>query len=680
MATTAAQEAADQSCPICLLDKPQASLALAGSCGHSFCTDCLSQYYSLPSATTTTTTPETAEEDYYALRVQDLQDCNIDGVATLKGCPLCRCPISLLELKDAKSLQPVWGCHRNLDLESSPLAGKIYATRRGLGYNSFHFPPHHEEAEGDDEDYATANKNLPYFLWEEDNALLDAANEGEREECLATKGTKYYFQPGCFYFAPKRSFHGQLLLPGAHGTLERHDVLLDFAANHRWITGGLLFRRPSPGRPTDTHPLEGTWEVTWYNEALPSDANLEDQPDSVVLSTAHVNVVDNCILDEQNMVYRLRFEEDRICFQWPGFGVTQTLEPDSDFRSTNTIPQEGATLRWNTNDSNQPFIVWKRESMGDPDASIKPNITYFGRSGDRNNSNNGDILAFQRNTSQTWYREWRPTSNNHNLNSPSSSGENSAVQNHPGRPPYYSSQLWGNSFCQGLRVGLASYHFGIQPSATEGEEGTPFAYISYENDMCSQWPPLDDGSPIPPQVRFQNISLERADAEDPAQDTSHYVFRGNIEWLEDYGTTWQNNQRWEYEMHFDSTFTCIVSGTVHCVVASNDDNEDSSTQRQEMSQFGTDLVYVNAGIVNAFEDMMNDDTLFPEILNSRSDEPPPVDTDTPAEMFPRYTHISRAMRRRLQAEGASVRTVAMLNMIFTHSLQPGGDSPIDYNT
>jgi hypothetical protein len=48
------------------------------------------------------------------------------------------------------------------------------------------------------------------------------------------------------------------------------------------------------------------------------------------------------------------------------------------------------------------------------------------------------------------------------------------------RPTYCQDSLWGNTFCQGSKVGLASYNF---PSAEDR------AYISYEYPLCAQWPP-----------------------------------------------------------------------------------------------------------------------------------------------------------------------------------------------
>merc|ERR1712130_656734 len=63
----------------------------------------------------------------------------------------------------------------------------------------------------------------------------------------------------------------------------------------------------------------------------------------------------------------------------------------------------------------------------------------------------------------------------------------------PGIPSYHSNTLWGNTFCQGLTVGLASYHFLPQNQNEEINDDAYHAYISYEHPRTSQWPPLDNG-------------------------------------------------------------------------------------------------------------------------------------------------------------------------------------------
>lgn len=719
-----------KSCPICFVEN--VPLVKSESCGHSFCQECLEQFFQLPpDSTQQESTNGSPAIPSYSLNVEELRGASIEGIATLGRCPLCRSPISLLEMNtqvDSTRL-PLWSCGRMVDFLGSPLAGKVYATRRGIGCNSFHFPPFLVGNDGQENDGQT----LPYLLWQEDNALYPNKNDTQMEETVnhdSSTPIKYYFDPGCFYFAPKQTFHGRIKLPDAHGNSQPNDVLLCFANNHKWITGGFMLRHyhnsddessnTQVGASQQYYPLEGKWKVTWYREKLAKDADLEDDTlADLVVDTAHVSVIRNTVHDETPIHYMLRYEKEHICFHWPGMKVTQTLKRECDFRksppsedgTSNCIPAIGDYLKWTTTDPQQPYIVWQRETIGDSTSTPFTAIDFYGRS-------SGDsmlrydmhpIFARMRND-QTWYREWRPAevTAGRLRNSDSESD---------GRPRYHKDQLWGNVFCQALRVGLASYHFGARHTTNtnngDGEhitEEQPVAYISYEHADCSRWPPLDDGSPIPPQVYFHDISIETVEEtrpnpampnDDTEEDTtsgngiittSHIVFRGNIEWLQDYGTTWQNCERWEYEMHFDSQLTCIISGTVHSIKAS----PTSPSSREEMSQYGTELIYLNAGIFQAFERWMNPSTEADEVSSSDiSDgvslgvvlEPEGAGEQYPLnsprglapERYQRYTELSRRLRRRLQTEGASVRTTAVMNQVLTVSQQPGGMSPFDYN-
>lgn len=96
-------------------------------------------------------------------------------------------------------------------------------------------------------------------------------------------------------------------------------------------------------------------------------------------------------------------------------------------------------------------------------------------------------------------------------------------------PPlaYHADTLWGNSFVQGMRAGLASYHF-MSAVRDDSEHDDQTAYISYEHPDCAQWPPLDDGTPVPARVPFSGLQWEE----------STRTFRGSIRWWDTYGTSW----------------------------------------------------------------------------------------------------------------------------------------------
>ncbi len=150
------------------------------------------------------------------------------------------------------------------------------------------------------------------------------------------------------------------------------------------------------------------------------------------------------------------------------------------------------------------------------------------------------------------------------------------------KPNFIKDSLWGNVFIQSLTVGLASYHF--ISSSGEGENG---AYISYENVRCSEWPPLDDGSPVPSRVPFVNYSF----------DFATRTFEGTIPWQEAYGTCWNGSASWRYKIVFDSEFLCILSGNVF-VSTNADASGGTSFSEREMSVYGEHLNYINAAIVD----------------------------------------------------------------------------------
>lgn len=190
---------------------------------------------------------------------------------------------------------------------------------------------------------------------------------------------------------------------------------------------------------------------------------------------------------------------------------------------------------------------------------------------------------------------------------------------------YNKESLYGNIFCQGFKVGLASYHF----------ESADNIYISYQHAATSRWPPLDNGMPVPSRVHFCNIYVDG------------FTFRGSICWLDDYGTSWQRQDRWDYEMVFDEEFTCIVSGTV---------TSWSNGVPHEMSRYGEILNYVNAGLYEYFKSSI-------------------PTTDENNETTDNYHVGSRQLRQRLQAQGASVRTVAMVHSVYTAACS-NADNPV----
>ena len=87
------------------------------------------------------------------------------------------------------------------------------------------------------------------------------------------------------------------------------------------------------------------------------------------------------------------------------------------------------------------------------------------------------------------------------------------------------------------------------------------------------WPDLDNGQSVPSRVPFRNIEW----------NAETRMFRGEICWEEDFGTTWMREAKWSYEIVFDPTFMFVKSGTC------------SRTPGWDQ-RFGVDLVYINAAL------------------------------------------------------------------------------------
>ena len=124
--------------------------------------------------------------------------------------------------------------------------------------------------------------------------------------------------------------------------------------------------------------------------------------------------------------------------------------------------------------------------------------------------------------------------------SPSGGGidSNSVIHNYR-KAVHYPETLVGNIFVQALTVGLASYHF-VNDTGTRTDGGNALAaYISYEHEQVAQWPPLDNGTPVPSRVWFSNTSF----------DATTRTFRGTIDWEGTYHTTWQGDRSWRYAQH-----------------------------------------------------------------------------------------------------------------------------------
>lgn len=260
-----------------------------------------------------------------------------------------------------------------------------------------------------------------------------------------------------------------------------------------------------------------------------------------------------------------------------------------------TVGIPGTVVRWTTTDPAYPTISWTRlEAVPRQHAPV---ITPYGPTG----------LQYRRYTEP-----------------PEAAAGDGAAEVLP-RPVRIPETIWGNTFVQGLRVGVASYHFlplaGEDLSAgtvvvgreEPGEEGLvdggqhqqqqelevaeeyqqehderrqqqPHemrAYISYEHPDCAAWPPLDNGAPVPARVYFRDVRY----------DAAARRFQGVIDWEGEYGTSWNGAARWQYDFICDPGFHLIVAGSVTQYQVGGD-----AAAEPDVYNTGV-LRYINAGDV-----------------------------------------------------------------------------------
>jgi acetylornithine deacetylase/succinyl-diaminopimelate desuccinylase-like protein len=163
---------------------------------------------------------------------------------------------------------------------------------------------------------------------------------------------------------------------------------------------------------------------------------------------------------------------------------------------------------------------------------------------------------------------------------------------------------------------------------------------------------------VPDRIFFRNTSY----------DAHERIFRGEICWEQEYGTTWLGFRKWIYEMRFDSNYT-YIAGTVHSLLVGSDEPHESFT-------YGNNLVYMNAAVDEYFTTLM----MIPGTANANADHRHNDDEDEEADeqISHRFTCLSLALRQQWASEGASVRLIAMLHSVLTKVIM-GQESPVDFN-
>jgi hypothetical protein len=418
---------------------------------------------------------------------------------------------------------------------------------------------------------------------------------------------EFFFDKGYHFHVKSNTLIGKVTLhiPHLPGDVYEWEIVAQFSQDFRFIVRGVIVksRDISAENIHSMFPLDGNWIVRWQQVS-------DRGKDRNELDGARINVSGNqfSLYGHSYLINLGNDNEKRVHFYWNN-GVdestTQVVESGVDLVSQNTGPDIGETIVWKVNHPDIFRIFWTRESIEMPQSR---SIQNLGRSG----------MLLKR---------------DHNCSLGS-------------KPCYHGNSLWGNVFIQALKVGLASYHFISEDGV--GENGS---YISYENIDCYQWPPLDDGTPVPPRVPFVETSF----------NSESRTFRGTIPWKQHYGSSWNGSCTWIYEITFDTEYIAIISGSV------TDLNEDGTLIKTH--KYNEDLIYINAALL----ERINSATHNVDTTNEADQ-----DGNSLSRNALRVRNEIISIKSRLINEGASSR---ILQSIFEGSrgaLLPGLDV-IDYN-
>jgi hypothetical protein len=494
------------SCPICFqTDEP---LAIA-PCQHVFCVPCLERVLLSSCADSPAGPAELTDfvsADYPAGREQNLSQIRIPAWDV---CPICRQSLFLWDLKayhmtsenevaiecsstdkehevdlpevqtatqDSKDTAttgdyifdqtaPDWS---QIDyLQGSVWLESTEGVSGGVGYGSFHFPPHAAESDAD-----------------ESRAYYNVLESSQKERL---------FLEDCLYHEASRTLSA-CLVPEASSTdlpalASSYRLILAFSSDGSFVRSGALVVQHCEDTSVKAHaerfPYDGFWNFQGERTTVVGHKLiLNGQP---MLLQQAVEVA------EEDMGDDFAFPAPVLKLVTPSQRVLGTAERYGQ------IPV-GGLLLWQMKGSFSPLRrrrVWKWQREGGP-AEVANRLPHrkIHRWGAQ---------------ARRWLTRQGPLPN--------------AGPTDTAMPSLHSNTVWGNVFCQGLKVGLASYHF---VPGTDTDTTTGSVYISYENPSTSEWPPLDNGQPIPARVYFHNVSFP-----------TPITFRGEILWDDDFGTPWQ---------------------------------------------------------------------------------------------------------------------------------------------
>jgi hypothetical protein len=555
-------------CPICF-ESSSATGHVAGSCGHGMCMKCAGQLF--------------LEDAGGRLR----STTAAEFIPALGKCPLCR---KLLLYGDLKYVDSLEDAFPGDPLDDMLLDAVYVGNPMGIGWASIHLfePSDAEKARRPIQNGAIQplSSSSSYIL-KDDSRLVLTDPKFHR----GTNTISFRIRAGASPSALAAAAVDVAATTAATTTTERLAVL-SFSDNYSFISRGILLL-PLAVR---TSRLDGIWKRCSNGTRLMMfnlQCVVHDSDVGCCLGKFLVNDGANVVflkVRHQAIVSYPEFggggdsSEDRVPIQddvWTAH-VEPAQPPDQQPLPLGTRlcwRRTGSALvhdEWILVDASPGFGQQQQQQNSESDNNIR--VPISGRDG------------------QLYWR----------LDAPG-----------PAVPVYNAHALAGNVFCQNGRIGVASYHFETTAAETNVEQGSSAssspnivtaAYISYEHSIAAtKWPPLDNGRPIPARMYFTNVEITDGGT----------VFRGTIDWMGTHHTTWNNATCWTYEIRFDARFQCVVGGSVRFSEHSGNDDDNAAvfgsvvTQQQQqqqqqendvMSEFGTDLVYINAAVYSWADD------------------------------------------------------------------------------
>jgi hypothetical protein len=499
-------------------------------CSHGFCKPCLETILlvspgsdkSLPLHPQLPPPSDSDADGPPALRHPS--DVAIVGVPTQGSCPICRSRLSLFDLRwineepkddgyDSTDSDPSEGGQANkgptcvyhdeivTDWRKTPLVGRVYASKHGVGYSSWHFDPNDPEFSYPYMDSTKAREHLET----RPNALHDWRSAIRK----------------CRWHGSSRTLRAAMDVPGG---AQADEILLSFSPNLHHIRAAAMVMRPHEfsclEEMHDRHPFDGVYRVV----RLDLDAATEAAPRTHVITGDRVITLGSPPNDAA--LVRVSKDTSSVAIWCYGHPEMQR-EAYYCFLRRPAGPIEGDAVRFY-----MPGIVGRPNVLEEWTMTRKSttpptsDVTYVGPTG----------------ASESYFRHWT-----------------AAEQLPPTPPKYFGSELWGNSFCQyGSAAGQESYHFvmpsfkGSGESGGRGGTGNIVAYVSYANPGDQPFAPLDDGSVLPERAYFRNATY----------DAPTRTFVASLKWLDDWGVTFQGMKRWDVKLRFDTEFTCILAGIV----------------------------------------------------------------------------------------------------------------------